>query len=196
MAGSSVSWEELLSGIREAFSSQNVDIDGVKQLMSSYHSRREDWQQYAKFDTHRLAALSLKNVLRSCRTCCHYTFQPSSGTRGIWQTKAMAATTFWWCAGGRDTPRKLSSVLAVCPPPSPLPRRCCAALSGAIVHRFGRVGIEAWKCTHPLAGKVCTARSLGTSLCAAKGYVASGSVSSSMVCESKEGQTSTGGGQG
>jgi len=128
MAGSSVSWEELLSGIREAFSSQNVDIDGVKQLMSSYHSRREDWQQYAKFDTHRLAALSLKNVLWSCRTCSS---QSSSGTRGIWRTKAMAATTSCWCAGGRDTPRKLSRVFAVWPPCSPLTRRCCASVSRA-----------------------------------------------------------------
>lgn len=63
MAVSSVSWEELLSGIREAFSSQRVDIDGVKQLMSSYHSRREDWQQFAKFDPHTLVALFLSNVL-------------------------------------------------------------------------------------------------------------------------------------
>ena len=53
MAVSPVSWEELLSGIRKAFSSERVDIDGVKELMSSYHSRREDWQEYALFDAHK-----------------------------------------------------------------------------------------------------------------------------------------------
>lgn len=54
MAGTdSVSWGELLGGIQEAFSSDSVDVDEVKRLLSSYRSRREDWQPFAKFDTHR-----------------------------------------------------------------------------------------------------------------------------------------------
>ena len=50
---SGVSWQGLLSGIREAFSGERVDVDAVTRLLSSYRSRREDWQQFAKFDTHR-----------------------------------------------------------------------------------------------------------------------------------------------
>ena len=49
----SITWPELLGGIREAFSSDLVDIDAVKRLLSSYNSKREDWQTYAKFDQHR-----------------------------------------------------------------------------------------------------------------------------------------------
>lgn len=56
MAGlKGVSWEELLRGIREAFSNDSVDVDAVIGLLSSYRSRREDWLSYAKFDTHRSA---------------------------------------------------------------------------------------------------------------------------------------------
>ena len=63
MAVENVSWEELLSGIRDIFSTDNVDIDEVKQLMSSYRARPEDWQQYAKEDPHRLVTLFLRNVV-------------------------------------------------------------------------------------------------------------------------------------
>lgn len=57
-----ITWTELLGGIREAFSSDLVDIDAVKRLLSSYHSTREDWQAYAKFDPHRLVYLLLWTV--------------------------------------------------------------------------------------------------------------------------------------
>lgn len=68
MAGTdSVSWGELLGGIQEAFSSDSVDVDEVKRLLSSYRSRREDWQPFAKFDTHRLAGLTTA-VLRTAYT--------------------------------------------------------------------------------------------------------------------------------
>ena len=50
---SAVGWPELLTGIRKAFSHNEVDVDGVKDLLSSYRSSREDWALYAKFDTHR-----------------------------------------------------------------------------------------------------------------------------------------------
>ena len=49
----SLTWPVLLTGIRKAFSHNEVDVDGVKDLLSSYRSSREDWALYAKFDTHR-----------------------------------------------------------------------------------------------------------------------------------------------
>lgn len=48
-----VTWEELLAGLQEAFSRDRVDVDQVKLLMSSYQSRRSDWQQYEHFDKHK-----------------------------------------------------------------------------------------------------------------------------------------------
>ena len=50
---SEVTWCHLLRGIREAFSTEKVDVDAVKSLLSSYSSKREDWEPYTKFDTHR-----------------------------------------------------------------------------------------------------------------------------------------------
>ena len=50
-----VSWTDLLAGIRTEFSGARVDVDAVKRLLSCYTSKREDWQPFAKFDTHRLA---------------------------------------------------------------------------------------------------------------------------------------------
>ncbi len=52
MACSGISWQELLDGIRDAFSTDRVDIDQVKKLMDSYQSQRTDWEQYALFDPH------------------------------------------------------------------------------------------------------------------------------------------------
>ena len=49
----SSSWAGLVAGIREAFSSDKVDVEAVKNILSSYTSRREDWEPYAKFDTHK-----------------------------------------------------------------------------------------------------------------------------------------------
>lgn len=48
-----LSWPDLLAGIRQAFSTDKVDTDNVKLLLSSYESKREDWEPYAKFDAHR-----------------------------------------------------------------------------------------------------------------------------------------------
>ena len=50
-----VSWTDLLRSIREEFSKDRIDVEVVKRLLSSYGSKREDWQPFAKFDTHRLA---------------------------------------------------------------------------------------------------------------------------------------------
>lgn len=47
-----VSWEELKARIGHAFSTNSVDVDEVKQLMSSYYSNRSDWVDYEKFDDH------------------------------------------------------------------------------------------------------------------------------------------------
>lgn len=52
----SVSWEELKAGIGKAFDSDRVDVEQVKQLMSSYASTKSDWEEYEHFDKHKLAA--------------------------------------------------------------------------------------------------------------------------------------------
>ena len=49
----SVSWSELVEGVRKAFSTDRVDVNEVKRLMSSYESDRKDWMSYEKFDPHR-----------------------------------------------------------------------------------------------------------------------------------------------
>lgn len=59
----SVSWTALLRSIREEFSGDQIDVEAVKRLLSSYGSKREDWQPFAKFDTHRLAWWLQYNVL-------------------------------------------------------------------------------------------------------------------------------------
>ena len=48
-----VCWSELVEGIRKAFSTDRVDVNEVKRLMSSYESDRKDWMSYEKFDPHR-----------------------------------------------------------------------------------------------------------------------------------------------
>ena len=48
-----VSWSELVDGIRRAFSTDCVDVNEVKRLMSSYESNRSDWITYEKYDPHR-----------------------------------------------------------------------------------------------------------------------------------------------
>ena len=53
----SLSWEALNSGIREAFSSDRVDVDHVKKLMASYTSNKTDWARFAAFDPHRCAVV-------------------------------------------------------------------------------------------------------------------------------------------
>ena len=57
MTSSSISWEALVAEIREAFSSDRVNIDEVKTLMNSYASNRSDWKKYEHFDRHRLVFL-------------------------------------------------------------------------------------------------------------------------------------------
>lgn len=53
MATKGISWEDLLSGVRESFSGDRVDVEQVKRLMGSYQSNRSDWQQYEHFDKHK-----------------------------------------------------------------------------------------------------------------------------------------------
>ena len=54
-----VSWEKLKEGIGEAFSSDRVDVDKVKRLMTAYQSRRSDWEQFEHFDKHKLVTTAL-----------------------------------------------------------------------------------------------------------------------------------------
>ena len=49
----SVSWEALTRDIREAFSSDHVDVDHMKKLMAAYTSSERDWARFAKFDPHK-----------------------------------------------------------------------------------------------------------------------------------------------
>ena len=49
----SVSWEALTRDIREAFSSDHVDVDHMKKLMAAYTSNERDWKRFAKFDPHK-----------------------------------------------------------------------------------------------------------------------------------------------
>lgn len=71
-----VGWDELKAGIAKAFESDRVDVDEVRQLMSSYVSCRSDWERYEVFDKHkyvcghcklsvRLADLLLEGLLAS-----------------------------------------------------------------------------------------------------------------------------------
>lgn len=44
------SLDELIAHLRDTFSSENVNIEYVQALMSSYKSNISDWQKFAKFD--------------------------------------------------------------------------------------------------------------------------------------------------
>lgn len=68
-----VSWEGLKSGIEAAFSTDRVDVDEVKRLLTSYRSDQEDWGQFANFDPHR-SALARCIVLR----CTHSVYRCST----------------------------------------------------------------------------------------------------------------------
>lgn len=48
-----VSWQELVVRVREVFSSENVVVEEVKELMATYTSDPRDWEEFAKFDPHR-----------------------------------------------------------------------------------------------------------------------------------------------
>ncbi|KAI4468710.1 cysteine dioxygenase [Holotrichia oblita] len=45
--------EELIQKLREVFQSENVNVDYVRALMSSYKSKPSEWRKYAKFDRYR-----------------------------------------------------------------------------------------------------------------------------------------------
>ncbi|XP_022917051.1 cysteine dioxygenase type 1 [Onthophagus taurus] len=45
--------EQLIEELRIVFDSDQVDIDYVKELMTSYKSNKEDWAKYAMFDRFR-----------------------------------------------------------------------------------------------------------------------------------------------
>lgn len=54
-ANTCLSWEQLKARIRELFSSENVNVDEVKEAMAAYHSDSKDWEKIATFDPHRSA---------------------------------------------------------------------------------------------------------------------------------------------
>lgn len=86
VASSGISWEELKSGIGEAFAGDRVNVDGVKRLMSSYVSNRCDWGRYENFDKHRLVWVRIEGS----HTHTTKTWVPLLMNRGRW----------WGCGGG------------------------------------------------------------------------------------------------
>ena len=53
MACERLSWDELVSAIWNEFSSECIDVDRMKEIMSAYHSNERDWRKFALFDPHR-----------------------------------------------------------------------------------------------------------------------------------------------
>ena len=47
-----ITWAELKQGISEAFSTDRVDVDEVQKLLTSYASKKSDWEEFAHFDKH------------------------------------------------------------------------------------------------------------------------------------------------
>ena len=53
----SLSWQQLVARIRELFSSDDIDIDEVKEAMAAYHTDQKDWSTIATFDAHRYVVM-------------------------------------------------------------------------------------------------------------------------------------------
>lgn len=51
--GASITFTELIDRLHEVFASDKVDVDYVKELMTSYKSDRSDWKDFAQFDQYR-----------------------------------------------------------------------------------------------------------------------------------------------
>ncbi|XP_060081912.1 cysteine dioxygenase type 1-like [Ylistrum balloti] len=47
------SLNDLISELHKVFEADKVNVDYVKELMTSYKSNRDDWKKFAKFDLHR-----------------------------------------------------------------------------------------------------------------------------------------------
>ena len=45
--------DELIKELRSAFEYDEVNVDYVKALLSSYKSNPQDWDKYTNFETHR-----------------------------------------------------------------------------------------------------------------------------------------------
>ena len=45
--------DELIKELRDVFEYDEINVDYVKALLSSYKSNPEDWKKYANFETHR-----------------------------------------------------------------------------------------------------------------------------------------------
>lgn len=93
-----VSWQELVGRVREVFSSGDVEIEEVKDLMAAYTSDPRDWECFTKFDPHRYAGgVSVCcDVLATC-TCSPF----CPGTPGTLSMRGTASITCLCCVGGR-----------------------------------------------------------------------------------------------
>lgn len=49
----SLTLQELIDSLHEAFETDYVNIDRVQYLMASYRSNSAEWKKYAKFDRYR-----------------------------------------------------------------------------------------------------------------------------------------------
>ena len=49
----SMSLQDLIGKLHEAFATNDVDIDYVQDLMSCYRSNPQEWRKFAKFDRYR-----------------------------------------------------------------------------------------------------------------------------------------------
>ena len=52
---------ELIKELHRVFSEDKVNVEYVKQLMTSYKSNPKEWKKFAKFDPHRFAVFSIKH---------------------------------------------------------------------------------------------------------------------------------------
>lgn len=48
--------DNMVEGLRILFAEDRVDVDQVKKYMGEYKSNPTEWQNYAKFDPHRLVS--------------------------------------------------------------------------------------------------------------------------------------------
>ncbi|RWS30591.1 cysteine dioxygenase type 1-like protein [Leptotrombidium deliense] len=59
--------DDLISKLAEIFSSDDIDVDYVQQVMLSYKSNPKEWKKYAHFDRHRYFPRRIDETLENIR---------------------------------------------------------------------------------------------------------------------------------
>ncbi|OWF46548.1 Cysteine dioxygenase type 1 [Mizuhopecten yessoensis] len=64
--------EDLINELYKVFEYDEVNVEYVKKLMTSYESNRTDWKKFAKFDSHRAKEWnqSTGQVVKNCIALC------------------------------------------------------------------------------------------------------------------------------